>query len=188
MKKDLRIIKSEAAIEAALLELIEEKGYANVRIVDIAKRANVNRNTIYLHYKDKEEIVFKIVSKSFEESTSLIDFDKIISSRASRKNVEELFINILNVLERQVELFRILLTDQNLSGYIARVSTFVRKMMFEVYKDTKENKMIVEYIIQGIYGVIKMWIIYDISSKDEVAKELANLVISNARRLQFKQR
>jgi len=186
MEKDLRVIKSEAAIEAALLELIEEKGYSNVRIIDIAKRANVNRNTIYLHYADKEEIIFKIVAKSFEQSTSLIDFDKLLKAKASRKNAEEMFLTILNVLEKQVELFRILLTDDNLSGYIARVSAFVRKMMLEVYKDTKQNRMIIEYIIQGVYGIVRMWIIYDIASKEEVAKQLGNLVVSNARHLQFK--
>ena len=186
MNTDLRVIKSEAAIEAALLELIEEKGYVNVRIIDIAKRANVNRNTIYLHYKDKEEIVFKIVSKSFEASRSIIDFDKLLKAKASRKSAEEMFMTILDVLEKQVELFRILLTDENLSGYIARVSTFVRKMMLNVYKDTKQNRMIMEYIIQGVYGIIKMWIIYDIASKEEVAKQLGNLVVSNAKHLQFK--
>ena len=54
------------------------------------------------------------------------------------------------------------------------------------YKDTKQNRMIMEYIIQGVYGIIKMWIIYDIASKEEVAKQLGNLVVSNAKHLQFK--
>ena len=44
--EDLRIKKTKRAIENAMMELIELKGYSKVKLVDIANRAQVNRNTI----------------------------------------------------------------------------------------------------------------------------------------------
>ena len=46
MKEDLRVIKTKEAIKNAFISLIEEKGFENIKIIDIARRANVNRNTI----------------------------------------------------------------------------------------------------------------------------------------------
>ena len=45
MKQNERKIETERKIENAFLELVELKGFENVHLVDIAKRANVNRNT-----------------------------------------------------------------------------------------------------------------------------------------------
>ena len=70
MKQDLRITKTEIAIEQAFLELIEERGFSNVHIVDIAKRANVNRNTVYLRYGTKEEIISAILKKTYKKQMS----------------------------------------------------------------------------------------------------------------------
>jgi len=77
MKKDLRIIKTETAIENSFLELIEEKGFANVQLNEIAKRANVNRNTIYLRYGTKEDIITAILNKSYNRILSDLDIEKL---------------------------------------------------------------------------------------------------------------
>ena len=61
MKEDLRVVRTRNAIENAFISLIEEKGFENVKMVDIASRANVNQNTIYLHYETKEMIMERIM-------------------------------------------------------------------------------------------------------------------------------
>lgn len=54
---DVRIQRSRAALQQALFELTVEKGFANVTVRDIAKRANVNRSTFYRHYTDKYDLL-----------------------------------------------------------------------------------------------------------------------------------
>ena len=65
MKQNERKIETERKIENAFLELVELKGFENVHLVDIAKRANVNRNTVYLRYGTKEDIIAQILDKTF---------------------------------------------------------------------------------------------------------------------------
>ncbi|HWY90551.1 MAG TPA: TetR/AcrR family transcriptional regulator [Solirubrobacteraceae bacterium] len=44
-------------LQSALIELIEQKGYQAVRIVDLTKLARVSRPTFYGLYRDKEELL-----------------------------------------------------------------------------------------------------------------------------------
>jgi hypothetical protein len=92
---------------------------------------------------------------------------------------------IFNALNDEMELYRIVLTDPNLSGYLDRLLSNIRKISMTNLQETKKNKVVAEYILQGIYGVIKTWIIYDTGSIEENVKILTNLVMSNLRHLAF---
>ena len=65
MESDLRVKKTKIAIENALLSLLEIMPFSKVRIITIAEKAMVNRNTIYLHYESKEDIVMSIINRHF---------------------------------------------------------------------------------------------------------------------------
>jgi AcrR family transcriptional regulator len=54
------------ALQEALLDLIEEKGFDGVTVGDIAERAMVNRATFYRHYPDK----YALVTGLFEEAVN----------------------------------------------------------------------------------------------------------------------
>ena len=52
---DLRYVKTERAIRDAFFELLEESEFDKVRVQIYTQRAQINRNTFYLHYSDKFE-------------------------------------------------------------------------------------------------------------------------------------
>lgn len=52
--------RRQAIIEAAMEEFIS-RGFAATRLDDIAKRANVAKGTIYLHFKDKESMFEELI-------------------------------------------------------------------------------------------------------------------------------
>ena len=53
-KEDLRSIKTKKSIKESFIELVEIKGYNKVSVSDIVNKAQINRNTFYLHYQDKD--------------------------------------------------------------------------------------------------------------------------------------
>lgn len=186
MENDLRILKSEEAIENAFLELIEEKGFSNIKLVDIASRARVNRNTIYLRYGAKEDIISKIIDKSYKRIYDSLDIEALTKTKFIKREMEKMFITLFNALNSEIELYRIILTDINLSGYIDNIIKNVRKMLFDGLKKTKDNEIIINYILNGTYGIIRLWIIYDNGTIEENAKMVASLVYSNMRKLSFR--
>ncbi|MEM8814793.1 MAG: TetR/AcrR family transcriptional regulator [Pseudomonadota bacterium] len=52
-----------AEITAAAFETFAEKGYANARVEEVARRAGVSKGLLYLYFKTKEEL-FKAVIRS----------------------------------------------------------------------------------------------------------------------------
>lgn len=65
--EDRRIRKTKAAIEKALLDLLEKKDFSHITINDIANEANVNRGTIYFHYEDKYDLLNGIMVEKLAE-------------------------------------------------------------------------------------------------------------------------
>ena len=66
-KTDLRILKTRKAIKEAFLTLIYSKGYDRMTIQDIADEAMINRNTFYLHYVDKIELMESLCQDSIDQ-------------------------------------------------------------------------------------------------------------------------
>ena len=181
--EDLRVRRTRTNIQNATMQLIEEKGFSNVRMVDIAERAMVNRNTIYLHYESKEEIIISMVDEAFSSSLENMDIDSLTKTRNSRKNLVGIFTKLFDTLNENIELYRIILTDSSLSGFLDKRILKIRNAMQESLKPTKRNQIGVEYLLQGIYGVIKKWIIYDVGSIEENVKLLSEFTYMNFKHL-----
>lgn len=62
-----------AVILKAVKELIEENGIANLKINDIAKRANTSPSSIYQYFSDKETIILSLAEHFMEKIHVIID-------------------------------------------------------------------------------------------------------------------
>ena len=71
-KEDLRVKKTKELIKNCFLQLIEEKGYSKVSVTDITTMAQINRNTFYLHYVDKEDLIDEMISENYKRTEPLI--------------------------------------------------------------------------------------------------------------------
>lgn len=65
--EDPRIKRSKAALRAALIELMEERGFDSLTVNDICVKAGLNRGTFYNHYRDKEALLSSFEDEIFEE-------------------------------------------------------------------------------------------------------------------------
>ncbi|WP_342565974.1 TetR/AcrR family transcriptional regulator [Paenibacillus sp. FSL R7-0345] len=52
-----RVRRTRQALKTAIVDLILEKGYEAVTIMDIAERADYNRGTFYKHFVSKEDLL-----------------------------------------------------------------------------------------------------------------------------------
>ena len=185
--EDLRIRKTKRAIESAMMELIEVKGYSKVKIIDIANKAQVNRNTIYLHYESKEDIALSILKNTYGENTFISDVDYLFQKRIHKGDLQNFFEKLIKNVDENIELYRIFLTDQSLSGYSIGIISNVQKHLKNYLLDTPNNSNRIIYILSGIYGVIARWVIYAKGNKEDIVKELTSLTYSNIFKLELKQ-
>jgi AcrR family transcriptional regulator len=62
---DPRVKRTLQLLQTAFDELLEEKGFPNITVNDIAERAQVNRATFYLHFEDKYALLRYTLRESF---------------------------------------------------------------------------------------------------------------------------
>src|SRR5574344_572869 len=128
-KTDLRVVKTEKSIRAAFVELIVSKGYKNIKIKDICDKAEINRNTFYLHYNSKEDLVDSIVDELTEQFLE----DAGIKNRKflyyNDKTMEAMFVALLNNLESNKKVLKAVANDQSLSGYLDKFMNAIKDTM-----------------------------------------------------------
>lgn len=64
---DRRVVRTQRALQDALIQLILEKGYDVVTIEEITDRADLGRTTFYLHFKDKEDLFMSAIDAICED-------------------------------------------------------------------------------------------------------------------------
>ena len=75
MAEDLRVRRTKRAIKLAFIKLVNEKGFANVTIKEIAEEAIINRQTFYNYYQDKYDLTEQL------NDEYLAIFKKLINQR-----------------------------------------------------------------------------------------------------------
>lgn len=64
--------KTRVAIKFAFSELVFSKRYSDIRMTEVAERANVGRSTVYLHYEDKDAILLDNMAPLLQTLASTI--------------------------------------------------------------------------------------------------------------------
>jgi len=182
-KQDLRVIKTKTLIKSAFLELIEEKGYSKVSITDVVGKAMINRNTFYLHYLDKEDLINEMITENYKKTEPLIKrimFKHIRERYDDPIKMQELMLyDIFEYLLKEIELYRIFIMDPGLSGYLTRLKNTIKRGMQMPYIKSDKQKIAFEFIFEGTFGTIIEWIKNDYASKEEMATQLSHLLNNN---------
>ena len=78
---DRRVRRSLAALQRALIGLVEERDISQISVADVVDRAEVNRSTFYAHYQDVHEL-------AEAASTSMIDdlIEVVLALNPARAN------------------------------------------------------------------------------------------------------
>ncbi len=177
---DLRVIKTKKAIQGAFIQLIKEKGYQNVSVSEIALKAKINRNTFYLHYDTKDDLIKKMMFDLNEQIQNSLTFFQTLNT----KNYNEIsihwgFRNILHLIKPNIAFYQVLLNDDSLRGYINNLYLVIKKFLYE-WLDIKNAafELIFEYAANGTIGLIEKWILDNTFDENKTAKILANLSVT----------
>jgi AcrR family transcriptional regulator len=176
-KMDRRKIRTKKMLRQALLELIEEKGVKRVTVSDLTHRADINRGTFYLHYRDVDDLMEQWQEELF---TELKDRSKYINlydfmRYSSRDEPYPVMISILAFIAEQSAFLKVLFGPNGDPAFIMKWKNFMKRRMTQKLNDTQpvEEKMLVprEYLIAFVLsaqlGVIQHWIENDLQHAPE---------------------
>jgi AcrR family transcriptional regulator len=139
-KVDRRVLRTKKALRAALLELIEAKGYEAVSVEEITQRANLGRATFYLHYKDKEELLLEEFVEIAQERVKVLSeipysewqAGELAADTAAEKQP---LMPLLTVFEHAAEhaaLYRVLLRGGSMPRLEQRIRALIAQSIEEI--------------------------------------------------------
>lgn len=185
---DRRIIRTKAVIRDALVALIEEKGFEALSVKDITTRANINRGTFYLHYKDK----FDLLDQTLVEVTQ--DIGNILLEITALSEAD--FVDIRMPTSIIIRVFEFFNANATLMQAILAtkghytLQTEIKKIMWHYVFEKNYAKFIskekllvpseyfVSYIASAHVGVIQEWLDRGRrETPEEMAKILTNLTV-----------
>lgn len=94
---DRRVHRTHAALQRALIDLVEEQDLSQLNIADVTDRAGVNRSTFYDHYRDVHELAEAACTAMIDElieSLPALGPDPTAESQDPTRSLRAFFANL----------------------------------------------------------------------------------------------
>lgn len=163
-KTDLRILRTKRAIREAFFKLIKEKGFDSITVKDITDEAMISRNTFYLHYSDKydllnkisNELMRKVFMRVTNEVRKIDNLDFTIECTAKMLQI------IQKIIDEDREIYYLLLTDNGTVVFGEKIEKTIRAALDLIKADIQGiSDLSIEYIVTGMKGIIRYWVTHD---------------------------
>ncbi|MGD8813279.1 MAG: TetR/AcrR family transcriptional regulator [Anaerolineales bacterium] len=156
-----RRLHTRQQLQAALLDLILEKGHENVSIQDITDRADLARATFYLHFKDKDELLWSVIEDVIHatEREILEEYTGELPSQAEYYG----FRNIFDHVDRNRDTYLVILGSKGSAEMYHRVHQYlVEETMrdiqnFDIYAGIRQPPEITARIVVGSLLSLAIW-------------------------------
>jgi len=168
-KIDRRGKRTRQALRNALLELIQEKGYAAITVEDITQRANLGRATFYLHFRDKEDLLLEQLSELALDRMSLLAKIPLTGWDMEENPPYSPLVEVFENAAQNAELYRSILRGEGALWVTERLREIIREVLNELVQSnegkTQPHLSIAEpldfvasYLAGALIGSIAWWL------------------------------
>ncbi|WP_186673255.1 TetR/AcrR family transcriptional regulator [Sporosarcina sp. BP05] len=184
-KMDRPIVRTRRLIRDAFTGLMEEKGFEAITVSDLTEKADINRGTFYLHYKDKYDLLEQSEGEIFEELDRIGEeaWKAVNQNYTNDLQVEQplpFVIKLFEFLEENFEFMKVILGPNGNPSFQVRLKEFIKKKMLYKFSNfmNEENMVIpldylVAYVSSAHLGVIQCWLE---SGMDRSPQEMAHML------------
>lgn len=124
--------KSVRRIRAAFLELLEEKGFYQVRVGDILARADVSRATFYTYYEDKYQLIRELREELLSGLGEIMEQFRqegragiLAGDKSDRNAVNPIFVEYFRYVQKNERLWRIFITGKGEVNFTDILSRYI---------------------------------------------------------------
>ena len=175
MKQAERRERTRAEIERAFMELVSESGFDRVSVKDICLRADINRNTFYLHYTDKDALAHAILDRLIAVQAREVMEEATHISRSAPEKIEQTVRSMMQILDGERDFYRIFLTDEGLARHVRPLRQLAYSMV--VGSATRAiSPVAADFVVGGVVEVFSTFLAGGGGNMDEVASKLSRLL------------
>lgn len=112
-KMDRKKAKTKAALREAFVDLLREKAIESITVSDLTRKADINRGTFYLHYKDVLDLRDHIKAEVQEGLLRIVSTlePRELFNLASQGIVYDGLIRVYEYFDSQADFFEVMLGE-----------------------------------------------------------------------------
>lgn len=177
-----RKTETREKIKSAFTELLKEKGMDILTVSDIARRADINRGTFYLHYIDKYDLLEQLENKLVEDLTKILlkDDDTINFNDPLSLIPYDCILNALYYVKDDFEFVQVLVGKGGDPFFIERFKKILEQLVCSMVEKSDELKFSLkgfpqdyanEILLASVTSIILLWIKKGgVESPEEIAE------------------
>jgi AcrR family transcriptional regulator len=148
------------AIYKATLSLVKERGLAGITMGDISKEASIATGTLYIYFKNKDELIRALFTECREKSARHY-FEGIDASLSFEERMKKMFRNIIYFKTNHFDISAFL--EQTSHSPYIHITDLKRKQkamqpLFDLINEGMENKKIktidIELVVSYLSGIV----------------------------------
>lgn len=156
--QDRRVTRTKNFLRNAILDLVVERGEFNtIQINDIADKADLARSTFYLHYSDKEELLYDALD---------YEFHKFFNEIQEYHQKEYASIHLLSILKYVCDnprYFQVVLNSVGTTKAFEQTRKTLGELLlswvdFSIFDSSVPHDLIIYHISGTIINSIKWWL------------------------------
>lgn len=174
-----RVTETKDRIRNAFFELYAEKKIDRISIKEITDKAQLNRGTFYVYYKD----IYDLLEKTEDELISeLIMKIRDLIPRILREEDLDPFLPPLEFYQRYSKFLKVLLGTNGDPNFIHKIKTILKKTLREMLKkehipEVENMEYMMEFVASAQIGIISHWLANDMALPINELGEMIKQVI-----------
>ena len=166
---DRRIIRTNRLIRDTLTELMKEKGFEGITVNELTAKADINRGTFYLHYRDKQDLLEQSEDEIINEISKILSASQKISPEetlhyGSHDEPFPFIIKLFDYIKDNSSFIKTLLGPKGDPSFQVKLKEVLRKTLLKKSHQLRKEEMMVPpdyliaYVCSAYLGLIQHWL------------------------------
>ena len=154
---DRRIINTKNKLTTTFFNLLDKKAIKDITVLELCKKANINRTTFYKYYKDIDDLALKLEEDLISElKKHIVDIKRNYLISYTSKIIEE--------IAKNKEIYTRILSDNGDHTFLRKILSLVHQQSIDEWQKLlkkatpKDIDNIYNFIVDGTIGLIEAWI------------------------------
>ncbi|BAN77190.1 MULTISPECIES: TetR/AcrR family transcriptional regulator [Adlercreutzia] len=166
---DRRVRRTRYAIHSAFRALVARDGFRNITVSALAREANIDRKTFYLHYRGLDDLMAEEIRQIADQvAAALMPVSK---GSAMAVNLRETLERVADLFLADREFFRSVFAEAPLDRVVEALVPAIRSRVIAqgvlpAFRDTAALDNLIRFYVGGVGAVFFHWFLGEDGGRD----------------------
>ncbi|HRY12042.1 MAG TPA: TetR/AcrR family transcriptional regulator [Syntrophomonadaceae bacterium] len=179
---DRRVRKTKKNLKESLATLLLEKNINDITVQELVNRADINRGTFYLHYRDIYDMLSQIEAEMLEE---LDDISRLFPVQQPKESPGPYISAMFQYIADNQTFCKMLLGPFGDMAFVEKLKTLVKekclRSLMETWpaSETQRYEYFASYAVAGCIGLLQTWMDTGMKESPQELAKVAEGMINN---------